>query len=84
MLGDPMPNPFRCDVSLPLYLAAPGTVEAGVYDMSGRLVETVFRGAMRAGEHTLRWRGGGAPSGLYVCRVTVGDGSVSSRIVLTR
>ena len=44
-------------------------VDLSVFDVSGRRVATLARGAVEAGPHTVRWDGGTA-AGIYFVRLT--------------
>ncbi len=72
------PNPFDHGTTLMLRLPEPGHVTARVYDALGREVATLADRAMPAGIHRLQWLAAGQGSGLYFCRVQVGN------VVLTR
>jgi hypothetical protein len=80
------PNPARRgEVTLVLGLSRDQEVEAKLYDIGGRLVRTLLRRRMTAGEHLVRWDGrdeGGnlVRVGVYFTRVEYrGDGYVSAR-----
>jgi len=85
---DPWPNPFNPLVQARITLAQPATVEAGVYDLRGRLVATILAGALGSGEHHLRWDGttDGRPAeaGLYVLRVTTPQTVLSRKLMLLK
>jgi hypothetical protein len=78
------PNPFSDDVSVSFSLASPGMVEASVYNAKGELVETMVRGSMPAGNHSLVWNAGDAPAGVYFARVNAGEETASARMVLVK
>jgi hypothetical protein len=83
-LGGGVPNPFRDHVTLSVHLSAPGELEAGIYDLQGRLVQALLRDSRPAGHHSLVWHSGCADPGVYVCRVTAGGERPSRRVVLAR
>ncbi len=78
------PNPFTDDVSVSFSLVSPGAVEAGIYNAKGELVETLVRGSMPAGRHSLEWTAGDAPAGVYFARVKAGEETASARMVLVK
>jgi len=85
-LGAPRPNPSSGAMSLNLALAVGGTVDVGVFDVAGRRVATLWKGALPAGTHPLRWDGRDASgrratAGVYLIRSSVG-GRVDSRRAL--
>ncbi len=85
-LSRPWPNPARGDVSFALDVPSAGEVAVEVFDLAGRRVASVARGAFEAGVHALSWnarddRGAPAPSGVYLVRAT-GPGFRSVRRVV--
>ena len=89
-LAPPRPNPFRGgDLRLDYALPAGGMVHAGVYDLAGRLVATLFAGRAEAGDHALTWSGrsnSGEPvsAGLYLVRLATPAGVRQAKIVVLR
>ncbi len=70
------PNPFRRETQLRLTLPRPVEVHVALYDAGGRLVRTLWRGELGAGEHPLAWDGRTrdgslAPAGRYWVRAEV-------------
>jgi len=54
-------------------------VTLAVHDLGGRLVRTLWDGALAAGRHSLVWdgvdaRGAAAASGVYLVRLSTADG----------
>jgi hypothetical protein len=89
-LSPPRPNPFRSgSLSLDYALPVGGQVHAGVYDLAGRLVATLFSGSAEAGEHALAWSGrsdSGDPveAGIYLVRLATPAGERRARFVVLR
>lgn len=76
------PNPSSGATSFVVSLPAAGNVELAMYDLAGRRVATLWRGALPAGSREFTWQPGRAPSGVYFARLSV-DGEVrSSRVTL--
>jgi len=74
------PNPFNPSTDIPFELRDAGDVHIEIYDLQGRLVQSIDPGRLTAGQHTVRWtartiRGHPVASGTYYCRLLV-DGSV--------
>lgn len=68
------PNPFNPSTTLGFSLAQSGYVSLEVFDVAGRLVRTLVRDHLEAGEHAVTWRGDDQagmplPSGTYVYQV---------------
>ena len=69
--GTPYPNPFRDAVELQYELPAESTVSIQVYDVMGRLLQTVLpsEGPQAAGSYTVRIGGAELPDGQYFLRL---------------
>jgi zinc metalloprotease ZmpB len=88
-LAPARPNPSRGDgATLRFALPRPGPVALGLYDVSGRLVRTLFAGDVPAGERAVRWdgrdeRGHAAPAGVYLARLrALGEERVTRLVVM--
>jgi hypothetical protein len=73
VLERPYPNPFNPSTRFNLYVARTGDLSVEIYDVQGRRVRELHRGAIDAGWHTLVWdgqddRGRGQASGVYFVR----------------
>lgn len=80
------PNPFRGQSSVSFTLPAAGDVQLDVFDLQGRLVRTLARGAHGAGAHSVAWdgrdaNGGTAGPGLYLARLTAGGETRQLKLV---
>jgi len=82
---DTAPNPFRGAVTIELFnaSAAPAEATIAVYDLAGRRVEEVWRGAAAPGPLRVDWNAGARrlPAGVYVVRAGIGGVMLSRRIV---
>ncbi|MFQ5869889.1 MAG: T9SS type A sorting domain-containing protein, partial [Candidatus Zixiibacteriota bacterium] len=67
------PNPFNAETNISYSLAEAGNVSLKVYDISGRLVVTVFEGYQEAGGHTVAWDASGVSSGIYFYKLETSD-----------
>lgn len=77
------PNPFNPATAIPFTLQSASLVTLEVYDAIGRRVALLLRDEpLAAGTHTLDFRAGDLPSGVYVARLSVTSPSAS--LVLTR
>lgn len=78
------PNPFSGStvISFDLPERVPVTLE--IFDITGRLVDTLISDDMPAGTNTVTWSGTSAnqtPSGIYICRLVAGSRSYTARLV---
>ena len=68
------PNPFNSSVALAINLPTPGAFTVEVYDITGRLVDTIQQGASPAGITKIVWSPQSAiSSGVYFLRVRQQD-----------
>ena len=72
-LSQNYPNPFNAETNIGYVLAEAGNVNLSVYDISGRLVETLLDGYQEAGEHIVTWNASTVSSGVYFYKVTTSD-----------
>ena len=75
------PNPFNPQTNINIDLAADQKVQVHIYDIQGRLVQTLYDGELNVGSHILTWDGSAmngkaVPSGTYFVRLN-GDGMES-------
>ncbi|MBN1425489.1 T9SS type A sorting domain-containing protein [Candidatus Fermentibacteria bacterium] len=78
------PNPTQGRVTVALNLNTAGTVNAGIYNLNGQLVQTLHKGMMTAGSHELTWDGSTAAAGIYFARVTSGSQNLAAKVVLVK
>jgi len=73
------PNPFNPSTTLRFRVEEPGEAILRVFDARGRIVRTLLRQWLPAGEHEARWdgrdeRGGEVASGLYFAQIAAAHG----------
>ncbi len=84
------PNPFNPRTVISFRLTEPGRVTLRIHDLSGRLVRVlVDRQELAAGLHHAVWNGRGnedreTASGVYFCRLLVGNQVRTSRLTLVK
>ena len=89
-IGTPHPSPLFGMTTFPLSLPQTIVVNAGVYDVCGRLVRTIVADrVLPAGRSELAWDGRGrnghvTPAGLYFLRVKAGTSHAVRRIMVLR
>ena len=67
------PNPFQRSTLISYSLAVPAQVTLEVYDITGRLVETLVNETQKPGIHQVRWEKKTNPSGVYFYRLKAGE-----------
>jgi hypothetical protein len=70
------PNPFNPDTEIQYRISAPSNISLIVYQINGQQIRTLYHGYQEPGMHVQKWdglleNGLPAPSGVYVCRLTV-------------
>jgi hypothetical protein len=78
------PNPFNAETNISFSLAEPEAVRLQVYDLAGRLVETLFDGHQEAGEHVVTWDASAVSSGIYFYKLTAGNYTETKRMMLVK
>jgi hypothetical protein len=83
------PNPFRTSTRVDFSIARRGQADLSVYDVTGRLIATLFDGVAEAGPHAVTWDGRSAdgrlaPSGVYQCTLRTAGGQRTRSLVLSR
>lgn len=83
-MGQNYPNPFNPLTNIPLDLGSPTRVAVKVYDLRGRLVETIADAVLPAGRTVLQFDGTRQASGAYLCVASSPRGTVSRRLLLVK
>ncbi|MEX0843958.1 MAG: DUF5689 domain-containing protein [Balneolaceae bacterium] len=74
-LGQNYPNPFNPSTVISYQLAENSSVTLQVFDLLGREVATLVNGERRAaGEHQVTFEAGNLSSGVYIYRLSTGNG----------
>jgi hypothetical protein len=78
------PNPFNAVTRLHFNLARTGRVDLQVFDLNGRLVETLASKTFNAGEHEIRFDGKNLATGVYLARMQSGSFSATQKLMLIK
>ena len=79
ILEQNFPNPAAATSTIQFHVARAGDVRLDVYDVRGRLVETVYDRQTTAGTHSVDWNAGRLASGTYLYRLQIGGETVATR-----
>jgi hypothetical protein len=87
--GPSVPNPTANTIDIALTLPAARPVSIELFDVHGRSLGRIHEGRLGAGAHTIFWdgrlpSGSLAPPGIYLARLTAGDRSASTKVVIRR
>ncbi len=75
------PNPFNPNLAIRYQLSDNCNINIGVYDIQGKLVETLYQSHIDAGTHEIIWHAGDKPSGLYFIKADIKNASGSFQSV---
>jgi hypothetical protein len=77
------PNPVRERAAIVFSVPAEQDVRLAVFDIRGRVVQTLFAGRASAGTHAATWEAH-SPAGVYFVRLVTEVGTRTERILLVR
>ncbi len=78
------PNPFNPVTTIRYDLPAEREVTLSIYDISGKLVETLVSDFQPAGAHSVQWNSKAVSSGLYFYKLEAGDFLEVKHMILLR
>ncbi len=78
------PNPFNSIASIQYSLPQHSEVTVKLFDLAGKIVETLYDGDQEAGAHKIVWNAGGEASGLYLVQVATDKWIRTQKIILTQ
>jgi len=83
------PNPTRAGIALSFVLPEKADVDAGVFDVSGRLIRSLPQETLLAGEQHISWDGRNdagrdVSTGFYIVRVQAGSLSLNTKVLRLR
>jgi enterochelin esterase-like enzyme len=89
ILYETAPNPFRTHATIRYAIPTNTQVSINVYDVNGRVVKSICKGKMPAGDHHVRWYGEDesgrkVASGVYFIRYHAGDYEATEKVLLIR
>lgn len=83
-LAQNYPNPFNPRTSIEVNLLEDADVTITIYNLEGKVVEQLFKGALAKGTHNFIFDATNLPSGIYLYQVTTPDYSLTQKMVLTK
>jgi len=84
------PNPFNASTHIRFLLTQPSKVSLKVYDITGRLIQTILSEKQLTGQRYIyEWdgkdnEGNGVPSGMYLFHLTVGDNQTIKKCLFVK
>ncbi len=83
-LYPPMPNPFNSTTTVRYYLPTASQVRLSLFDVNGRLVESLVGGYRTRGQHSVSVDGSDLVSGVYFVRMAMERNIAVEKILLIR
>jgi hypothetical protein len=78
------PNPFESKTTILYSLPGAGFVTLRVYDLVGREMECLVNGYQQAGAHSVIFRAGDVPSGVYLYELRTDDLTLKKKMTLAQ
>ena len=83
-LNPAFPNPFNPVTTISYGIPTDGTVNVAIYDVNGRMIESLANGFTNAGSYSIDWNADTQPSGMYFLKVQFGNEVKSEKIMLVK
>lgn len=83
-LGQNYPNPFNPSTSFTVDMVETGDAVIKVYDLVGKVIQTIYEGTLARGIHTFNFDGSSLPSGMYLYEVKTPSSSIVKKMILTK
>lgn len=83
-MGEPYPNPYNANVTIPLSIAAKGDLSVAAYNILGQRVDVIYEGEARLGELQLTWNSGKFSSGIYFIRAALEESTATTKVILLK
>lgn len=83
------PNPFNPSTSIEIQLAKPNNLIVSIFDMTGRLINTLVNDKLEVGLYSVEWNGKDqngrlVPTGIYIIKVVSGKNSHNQKIAFVK
>ena len=79
ILNQNYPNPFNPSTTIEYQVARAGNVAIRVYDVQGRLIDTLVNGDHPIGTHSVQWDASAMASGAYFYRIEANGQAVQTK-----
>jgi hypothetical protein len=78
------PNPFNPSTTIRFSLGSPATTTLTVYDITGKIVNTLIEHELEMGNHSVQWNAERFPSGIYFLQLSTDEFLETQKIVLMK
>jgi len=76
------PNPFNPSTYVKYYLPEKTNITLSIYDINGRLIDTLMNSSENAGTHAIQWNASQIASGIYLYTLKAGHFSYTKKCLL--
>ena len=83
-MGQSYPNPFNPVTYIDYAIPEPDFINLSIYDINGKLIETLYSGNKLAGYHTISWNASNIPSGTYFIRLSSRNYNATRKVSLLK
>ncbi len=83
-LGQPYPNPFNAQVTIPVTMLRTGRLKVDVFNLLGRKVATVYDGPASVGQRDYHWDAEVFASGVYLFKATTAGETATIKATLLK
>lgn len=77
-----MPNPFNTSTTISYSIEEAASVNLSVYDMNGRLIETLVSAYQETGDYQVEWDASTRDNGIYIYKLTVDGMTATAKMIL--
>jgi flagellar hook assembly protein FlgD len=84
MIVSTYPNPFNSSITIEYGLSEAGRVRINIYDLMGRMVETLNDSEESTGHNRVTWDASRFPSGVYFARLESAGRTENIKMVLLK
>ena len=78
------PNPFNSFLNISCNYSASSKANLKIFDIDGRIVETINPGWSTAGDHSFQWNAHNCSSGIYFVQLHSSAGAITKKVVLIK
>ena len=78
------PNPFNPITNIKYSLPIDSKVTLEVYNINGKLINTLYSGLKSAGNYTIEWNAEGYPSGVYFVKLDAEEFTQTQKLMLVK
>ena len=83
-LNPAFPNPFNPSTQISYFVPKESMIDISVYDISGRLIETLVNELKNYGPHSIMWNASSQASGVYFVRIKTDGFTNAKKVILTK